>query len=149
MIQYTLSTPSDLDAIIHLLMVNKLPWGDIPTRPVVFWIARDAETIVGCIGIEKYGKNGLLRSFAVHPEMQNKGIGKELYKKLVQYAGLNGITSLHLLTETACDYFTPLGYKRKDRNEAPPDMKNTSEFTYICPVSSAYMVLNNVMENAL
>lgn len=148
-IQYDISRPSDLDAIKHLLKIHKLPYDDIGSSPGLFLIAREAETIVGCIGIEKYGKNGLLRSFAVIPALQNKGIGKSLYKRLKEYAVQNGITNLHLLTETASGYFSRLGYQQMDRNEAPSDIKNTREFKDICPVSSVFMRLSNILHNAL
>ena len=52
----------------------------------------------------------------------------------------HGISSLFLLTTTAESFFRRLGYERVPREDAPPEVQNTSEFSDICPVSSAFML---------
>lgn len=79
MITYSFYTNNDLDDISTLLKGNKLPYEDIRTSNVRFIIARNEEQLMGCIGLENYGTDGLLRSFAVAQSLQNKGYGKALY----------------------------------------------------------------------
>jgi amino-acid N-acetyltransferase len=144
MIRYNLASETDILAISQLLEVNNLPHTDLKESPITFYVARDDLKIVGCIGLEKYGNTGLLRSFAVAHDSQNRGIGKELYKNLVEFAKSNKITSLHLLTTTARDYFSRVGYRLADRNQAPAAIAGSAEFAGLCPASSTYMVLDTI-----
>ncbi|MEQ8534295.1 MAG: tyrosine protein phosphatase, partial [Imperialibacter sp.] len=54
-------------------------------------------------------------------------------------AARNGITELYLLTTTASKFFERIGYKVADRNTAPDAIKNTSEFSDLCPSSAVFM----------
>jgi amino-acid N-acetyltransferase len=140
MISYTLARETDKKAIGSLLKINNLPYSDLQESPIVFIIATNNERIVGCIGLEKHGNAGLLRSFAVEPGLQNKGIGKELYRNLLDYVRQSQILTLHLLTNTAKDYFSRIGYRLAERNNAPDEIARSAEFAGLCPVSSTYMV---------
>lgn len=140
MITYTLYTNSDLDDISSLLKENKLPYEDIRTSEVRFIIARNEEQLVGCIGLEDFRTDGLLRSFAVTQSLQNKGYGKALFNKLIEYSARNGIKTLHLLTNTAKDYFLKKGFSVTSRDNVPNVILSTMEFKSLCPSSSTYMV---------
>lgn len=142
MITISLALKSDMDAIRRLLESNNLPHSDLNVSPITFFVARTDEKVVGCIGIERYENTGLLRSFAVAPELQNRGIGKELYKNLLEYARQNQIKSLHLLTTTASEYFSRAGHQIANRSNAPEPIARSTEFAGLCPASSAYMVLD-------
>lgn len=144
MISYNLAAETDREAIRQLLETNNLPYADLNQSPITFFVARNNGKILGCIGLEKYGNDGLLRSFAVDPEQQNKGIGKELYKNLLTYAVSNRIRTIHLLTNTARDYFGRIGYRLADRNLAPQQIAASTEFAGLCPASSTYMVLDTI-----
>lgn len=144
MISYNLAAETDREAIRQLLETNNLPYADLNQSPITFFVARNNGKILGCIGLEKYGNDGLLRSFAVDPEQQNKGIGKELYKNLLIYAGSNHIRTIHLLTNTAREYFGRIGYRLADRNLAPQQIAASAEFAGLCPASSTYMVLDTI-----
>jgi amino-acid N-acetyltransferase len=149
MISYTLAESFDLDAITNLLNVNKLPYSDIEKINIDFIVAKNDNRIVGCIGLEKFGTEGMLRSFAVEDAFKNKGIGIELYHRLLSYAHQNTIRNLHLLTNTAREYFLKTGFLVIDRNKAPEVIKRTTEFSGLCPVSSTYMVLENISAHAV
>ncbi len=144
MISYTPATETDLEAIYQLLEMNNLPHSDLKESPITFFVARNHSKVLGCIGLEQYGAHGLLRSFAVDPEQQNKGIGKELYKNLLTYAVSNQIRTIHLLTNTAREYFGRIGYRLADRNLAPQQIAASAEFAGLCPASSTYMVLDTI-----
>jgi amino-acid N-acetyltransferase len=144
MIQYNLAMEADLEAIRRLLETSHLPYSNIQQSPVTFMVTRDEKRIVGCIGLEKFGNTGLLRSFAVDPGFQNKGIGKALYRHLVDHADSNQIRSLHLLTNTAKDYFSRIGFRLAQRSGAPEGIAGSAEFAALCPVSSSYMILDPI-----
>ncbi len=140
MITYSFYTNNNLDEISNLLRENKLPYEDIRASNVRFITARNEEQLVGCIGLEQYGTEGLLRSFAVVQALQNKGYGKALFNKLIEYSTDSGIKTLHLLTNTAREYFLKNGFSVKGRDDAPDVILSTMEFKSLCPSSSTYMV---------
>lgn len=140
MITYSFYTKNDLDEISNLLKENKLPYEDIRASKVRFITARIEDQLIGCIGLEHYGTEGLLRSFSVAQTLQNKGYGKALFNKLIEYSAENGIKTLHLLTNTAREYFLKNGFSVKGRSDAPDVILGTMEFKSLCPSSSTYMI---------
>ncbi|MFT2008109.1 arsenic resistance N-acetyltransferase ArsN2 [Pontibacter sp. 13R65] len=132
---------TEIDKIEKLLKTNNLPYEDIISSKVEFITFKSNEALVGCIGIEKYGEDGLLRSLAVGDEYKNTGIGKKLLNELISKCKNEGITKLHLLTTTADKYFAKKGFKYSERTNAPKAILNSKEFLEICPSSSVYMMM--------
>ncbi|ASV30737.1 hypothetical protein CJ263_11200 [Maribacter cobaltidurans] len=126
--------------IKELLKNNDLPYEDIIASKVQFITEKENGVLVGCIGVEKYNEEGLLRSFAVRDEYKNKGIGKRLLNQLIDQSKTDGLKRLHLLTTTADGYFDKNGFKTADRAVAPNEISSTKEFSEICPSSSVYMI---------
>lgn len=132
---------TDYDKIRELLKTNKLPYEDIISSKVEFITSQPDGNLAGCIGIEKYGEDGLLRSFAVDDEYKNKGIGKDLLNELISKSKNEGIKKLHLLTTTADKYFAKKGFRNSERSNAPNAILSSKEFSEICPSGSVYMIL--------
>ena len=132
----------NFEHIKELLKNNDLPYEDIIASKVRFITEEVNGVLVGCIGLERYGEEGLLRSFAVKDEYKNKGIGKRLLNQLIEQGKTDGLKRLHLLTTTADGYFEKNGFKRSDRAVAPKEISATKEFSEICPSSSVYMILD-------
>lgn len=149
MITYKLAEKKDFDSIENLLKNNKLPYSDIRKIAIDFIVAKKDNEIIGCIGLEKFETESMLRSFAVDDKFKNIGIGKEMYNRILSYAHQNNIKNLHLLTNTAREYFLKVGFVVSDRNKAPQVIKETTEFSELCPASSTYMVLENISEHAV
>ena len=141
-IQISKATESNLAEIVEILKVNNLPYNDVAESDIDFLIAQQDNKIIGCIGLQKINREGLLRSFAVLDEFKNLGIGKNLFDELLAYAKNSGVSTLHLLTTTADQYFKRNGFVNAERKSAPEEMQKTSEFSGICPSSSVYMILN-------
>jgi amino-acid N-acetyltransferase len=95
--------------------------------------------LIGMIGLEIFDAVALLRSLAVAPEQRKHGLGKSLVASAEAYAARQGIGSLYLLTTTARDFFSRLGYTDTAREDAPSSIKATSQFSGLCPSSSAFM----------
>jgi N-acetylglutamate synthase-like GNAT family acetyltransferase len=71
----------DESKIKSLLSEVNLPVEDISEHLQSFIVAEKDHEIIGTIGIEVLGEEGLLRSLAVRPIDQNKGLRRRLIKK--------------------------------------------------------------------
>jgi amino-acid N-acetyltransferase len=144
-IQYRLAGANDVLSIVELLKSSSLPTDDIGTSKIDFIVATGSgEKLIGCIGVERFGSDGLLRSFSVDSDYRDKTIGSQLISRLVAVSNQSGINTLHLLTTTAEKYFAAKGFSVAARSEAPGSIQSTIEFSSLCPSSSAYMVLENL-----
>lgn len=126
-------------AIVSLLQSQKLPTEDLPAVLENFLIAEEDGQLVALIGLERYGRDGLLRSMVVHPAYRNRQIAERLVHQLETTASLSGIATLYLLTETAEKYFSRKGYNIISRSEVPPLLMQSSEFSHVCPASATVM----------
>lgn len=129
----------DIEVISKLLKENNLPYEDLRSSQVIFITRKSEGKLIACIGIEKYGQDALLRSFAVDNAFKNKGIGAELLHELLTKCKEEGIKTLHLLTTTAAKYFEKKGFVRAERVSAPLAIAHSKEFSELCPSSSVYM----------
>lgn len=137
--QIVKATQQNRDEITSLLQSQNLPFEDLPIVLEDFFAVLDAQRLTGLIGMERYGHYGLLRSMVVHPDYRNKHIAETLVAQLEQEAGATGITEMYLLTETADKYFSKKGYDIITRDEVPAVLKQSSEFSHVCPASAIVM----------
>ncbi len=134
--------PNDTAAIIILLQQNKLPATDVAEGQQQFWIIREEEKIAGVIGLEEYSKYGLLRSMATAEAYRNKGIATLLINKLFEYAQKQNLQTIYLLTETAEKYFNSKGFKKINRDDVASEIKQSKEFSHLCPSTAVVMKKN-------
>ena len=124
-----------------LLAACKLPGTDLEDEHLAhFFGCGEQADPTGVVGVELYGKLGLLRSLAVDQAARRHGCGKRLVKEAEQYAAGRGVQSLYLLTTTAEGFFAAIGYRRVDRAQVPAAIRDTQEFSSLCPSSSSVMV---------
>ena len=110
---------------------------------VDFLLARDAGgAIKGCVGLERYGTAGLLRSQAVAPSMRGTGVGQLLLNRLLSHAAATGLAHVYLLTTTAEAFFTARGFIPCSRADAPADIQSSTEFASLCPASATCLFLD-------
>jgi amino-acid N-acetyltransferase len=134
------SVPEDLPAIRALLEQAGLPHRDLENNAAArFWIVREGERLIGAVGLEIYGRSGLLRSLVVAPEARQSGIGGRLVEELEIAARSSGLLQLLLLTETAATFFSGRGYAVIDRADAPDEVRSSAEFRSLCPASATCM----------
>jgi amino-acid N-acetyltransferase len=134
---YSFAAAEDLEAIRNLLEQCNLPSNDLKEHFEDFIVAKEEGGLAGCVGLEMEGP--LLRSLAVDPRNRNHGIAKELCLRLVEHARRNGATEIYLLTETASGFFEKIGFQRRNREEAPLQIRNHRQFTELCPSSAVLM----------
>lgn len=138
-IVFAKASPLYRNAIIELLQSEKLPIEDIPVNLDNFIIASDNGRVIGLIGLEKYERYGLLRSLVVHPAYRKMKIGDKLIKQLLQLSQESHLKEIYLLTETAPAYFSRKEFVEITRAEAPESIKQSSEFSHVCPASAILM----------
>lgn len=97
-----------------------------------------AETL-GIIGLQRFKQIGLLRSLVVSQSDRKSGLGRRLVSALEANACCRGVKDLWLLTIDAERFFEGLGYKMMSRDSAPDSIRNTEEFSGLCP-DGAYLM---------
>jgi amino-acid N-acetyltransferase len=135
----TPATAGDWPAIAELLSAAGLPLEG--AREHMALVARDADGLVGAIGLEVYGEHGLLRSTAVRADVRTRGSGAELVRGLIELARERGLRSLTLLTTTAAAYFPRFGFVVVERAAVPAEVQQSVEFRGACPASATVMML--------
>jgi amino-acid N-acetyltransferase len=127
--------------IQELLREANLPTNDLTTRHLQsFLVMRDGDSILGVAGVEPIGKTfGLVRSIAVQADARGKGIAAKLYAAVEEHACSRGLREVYALTTTIADWLTRLGYERLHRDDVPEELRNTAEFSSLCPASAVVM----------
>jgi amino-acid N-acetyltransferase len=133
--------PQQLTEVLTLLKGNKLPYQDIKLDNNLFvGYYNENGKLVGSGGLEFYSTYALLRSVAVEESQRGQAIGKEIIQDLLGRAKEKSVQEIFLLTETARDFFLKRGFVDITRAHVPAEVKLSSEFKSVCPVSAACMV---------
>lgn len=123
---------------INLLDMLHLPTQDLSETTRLYALIKEDKP-VATAGLELLGAEALLRSVGVQPIQQSRGIGQELVTRMEAEAKALGIAKLHLLTTSASRFFEKLHYQVIDRNSCPGLIKNSSQFSSVCPSSAVVM----------
>ena len=126
------ATNADLPAVERLLTANDLPLEGVRDNFSGFVVAEEGDTIVGAVGLERFGSAALLRSAVVSPDQRGAGIGRQLVEQILERAERDGIDEIYLLTTTAEDYFPRFGFDRTTREAVPSAVKASAEFRGAC-----------------
>lgn len=125
--------------VLQLLKDNDLPTSDIIPEESIFLGAFSKSKLVGCIGLQKIGEFGLLRSLAVESDYRRNRIGNGLTGALIKEAMHLAIPALYLLTTDAESFFKKAGFSKIDKSEAPQSVKETKQYSEICSDSAVVM----------
>ena len=130
----------DLPAVAQLLESEGLPGADLASaHQFQTWLLEEQGSLLGVVGLERFGHEALLRSLAVAPDHRKRGLGRQLVARLEQDADAEGIQRLVLLTETAHAFFRDLGYAVIDRRRVSDEVRQSAEFRSLCPASAICM----------
>ena len=133
-------TPEDLAVVEKLLNAAELTTVGVKGHEDNFLLAvTHSDELLGVIGRERSGLNGLLRSLAVSVDYRNCGLAKKLIETAVQIANEDGLRALYLLTQTAERYLQGAGFERIARQEIPASLLQQSALQTLCPASSVCM----------
>jgi radical SAM superfamily enzyme YgiQ (UPF0313 family)/ubiquinone/menaquinone biosynthesis C-methylase UbiE/N-acetylglutamate synthase-like GNAT family acetyltransferase len=107
-----------------------------------FYLAKSKSIIVGCIGLEIYGKYGIIRSTAVLPQHRKKGIGWKLVEKMVDFARDQGVEELYLKTENEASFFQRVGFTPISSQQIPAKIINAEMLSESCCSRATTMTMN-------
>lgn len=124
---FSFAQSEDESGIVTLLAENNLPYDDIGPKLDHFIVCLDQDRVVGVVGLEPCGKAGLLRSLAIAPDYRGKGIARELSDKIEEYAALEGIEEVYVLTLLK-DFCAGRGFEMIERAKVPAEIQATREF---------------------
>jgi len=133
-------TLKDVPAIVTLLAESGLPTDDVYEQNLSFFrieLSVDGLSAVG--GLEPCGNVALIRSVATAESMRGRGIADNIVRELEKHAVSEGFDSLYLLTETAEHYFKSRGYTQIERSNVPLTVKNSRQFSSLCPGTAIAM----------
>lgn len=128
--------------IENILKENYLVYEDIRDEHIELFLAYKSSNCIGIIGLEQFGEIGLLRSLVIFDKYRNHGYGKEICNCLFDYAKNKKIKEIYLLTVTAKNFFEKIGFSLVKRKHVPEEIKNTGEFSHLCPDSAACLKIN-------
>lgn len=130
----------DYAGALRLLQRADLPTSDLTEAHMRhFFYIGSPTALVGLVGVEFHGPDALLRSLVVVPECRSRGMGARLVERAEAYARDRGSVAVYILTTTAESFFRARGYVTASREQAPVGIKETSEFSSLCPASSAFL----------
>ncbi len=135
------AAPDDATAIARLLEQSGLPLAGLGEHLAAALVARRAGALVGCVALELYGDQALLRSLAVAPELRGQGLGQRLAKAALAEARGRGVRTAFLLTETAADFFPRLGFRPVARADLPQALHASAELRGACPEGALAMAI--------
>ncbi len=133
--------PADRPQILSLLAASALSSEGIDAELDGFVVAEAGGRVVGVAGLERYDRDGLLRSVAVADSHRGLGLGARLTRSVTDAAEARGLEGLYALTTTAESYFPRLGFERIGREQVPAAVQSSEEFRTICPSSAAVLRL--------
>lgn len=130
----------NLKNVQRILHSHNLPTSDLDDMDLQHFFGCGSNSNPrGIIGIELFESEALVRSLAVDLEVQGQGCGSALYEKLEQHCREIGVKTLYLLTETAEEFFGKRGFDSIDRKDASERIRQTKEFSSLCPDSAILM----------
>jgi amino-acid N-acetyltransferase len=137
------ATVAHLAAAVGLLRDCDLPVEGVREHfETGYAVALSGEEVIGVCGVEVHGSYGLLRSTAVSTAWRGRSVGRALVEDRVSWARGRGLSALYLLTTDAAGYFKRLGFVRVARDDAPPEIKLSEEFSSLCPLTSVVMFMS-------
>lgn len=141
--------PEDFAAIQTLLADEGLPYEDVTVGWAGrFHVAFEREKLCGCVGLELYDADALLRSVVVAKGARSRRLGRALVDIAERDAATLGVSRLFLLTTSATHYFAMLGYQPFERDAAPNSLQSSSQFSALCPTSAVCMVKDLTQQEA-
>ena len=130
----------DSAVILDLLRQNRLPMDGLADHLPTTIVARENGRIVGSAALEVYGEHALLRSVAVNPAFQSRGLGRAVTEAALAMARERHVRAVYLLTTTAEQFFPKFGFTRILREVVPDTVQTSVEFTSACPSTATVMM---------
>ena len=131
---------AEMPLFAEILVSNQLPTDDL-SQPHLWFFSYQNGVRVGTLGLEQYGPIGFLRSLSILPEFHAQGLGSQVVKQLIAEREAFGFAELYLMTTDAAGFFSKFGFHRVERSAVPESIKQTQQYSSICPSSAVVMKL--------
>lgn len=128
----------DYEAFIVALQDAVLRTDDLNDGGRYFALS-DGDELVGFGGLDGSGQDQMIRSIATVPGARGRGYGKAVVRLLTERARAEGVERLWLLTTSADRFFAGLGWNATDRAVAPAAVRQSRQFSGLCPSSAVLM----------
>lgn len=130
--------------LIAALRDADLPTDDLSDPGRTFFAYRTLSgKVVGFGGYEIFGTDVLIRSVVILPIGRRQGLGRNVVPLLLHRAFAQGARRAWLLTTSAAEFFTKIGFKPVERDAAPPSILATRQATSLCP-SDAHLLSRQI-----
>jgi N-acetylglutamate synthase-like GNAT family acetyltransferase len=117
-----------------------LPTNDLIEPGRHFFRFTNGDRLIGFIGWElNEDRSALLRSLVVMPSERGKGAGKAIVSWALTRLAELGVADVFVLTTTAESLILKLGFVRCERHSAPASIRESRQFTGLCPASAALL----------
>ena len=139
--KFRAATEDELEEVSSLLVEAEFPPLESSVVLPNLIVALDDSKVVACVGLEVYGRSGLVRLMVVAPDRRSKGLGRELFRSFLARAYELGLKELFLLTVDAEGFFTKLGFASVPMDKAPLRMQDSKEYRELRPETATLMRL--------
>jgi SAM-dependent methyltransferase len=119
----------DYPVIVNLLQASNLPEVGLSNALANALVAEHNGHLIGALAMERFGHDGLLRSFVVAAGWRGRKIGKLLWNALVERAQQSGVKTFYLLTTTIAEMAAAAGFQEIARDDVPPAVRASAEFS--------------------
>jgi amino-acid N-acetyltransferase len=128
-----------VDDVRPLLLSSGLPIEDLDDERVCLIGVVEGGALAGCVGFERYGEDGLLRSLAVAPDRGGCGIGAALLHEAIVQAGADGCRAVWGVTTNAEKYLARFGFEVVARDSVPGALAESTQLRGVCPDDAVVM----------
>ncbi|MFK8013924.1 MAG: GNAT family N-acetyltransferase [Gammaproteobacteria bacterium] len=136
----SLSYP-DLPSVAALLAANQLDPSDLAPDDMPHFLGIEVDQrLVATGALTPIAQLGLLRSVVTAQSARGQGHANKIVRALEARAVAQNIHHVYLLTDSARNYFTGMGYQDVAREDAPPPIRATPQFEQLCPASAQVML---------
>jgi len=129
----------DREYIVGVLEESDLPTADLSEKLDCLYVCESQSKRIGVGGLEQHDGAGLVRSVAIEKSARGNGYGTIVCDELLARARSMDISTVYLLTTTAEEFFDGLGFDTVSRESVPASIRETSEFSDLCPTTAVCM----------
>lgn len=144
-INLSASIPKDRFSVVEGLVEQcGLPVSDLnQVNWYCFALLEQKGKIIALGGLEATGKELLLRSVAVDSDYRNQRFAEKIVFELFNAIDNSQYSEVYLMTLDAEDYFSRrFAFASIERDAAPEDIRNSTQFLGVCPASATLMKKN-------
>ena len=125
----TRATAADAEQLHELLKALDLKWQSVVDNPANFLILNNEDGFAGCVCLEVFRREAVLRSLAVKKESRGIGYGWLLADRAIDVAKRRGVRRVYIATESASDFFAAkLGFRVVDQSTIAEQVLQSKAF---------------------